>query len=72
MAALITNAYSEEDKPLAEGFLKALENGKDITTGFASLMLLATALYACNYEGDFCDLMSQHYYKLLKDGYGEN
>lgn len=70
IAAIITNTYSDEDKPYAKTFFNTIENGEDIK-GFNELALLSTALYGYNYEGDFCDLVNRHYYSLKAEGFGE-
>lgn len=36
------------------------------------LVILSTVLYGYNYEGDFCDLMTQHYFRLKSEGFGES
>ena len=71
MAALLANIYPDEYKSVAETFFLQLENGDDIT-GLNELVLLSTALYKYNYEGDFCDLVAQHYYSLKSEGFGES
>jgi len=71
MASLITNVFSNDDKPVAKVFFDSLENGEDIT-GLHEIVLLSTALYGYNYEGNFCDLVGRYYLNLKAEGFGED
>ena len=70
-AAILIHTYSESERSIAESFVQGIENGGDIT-GLFEQTVLATALYGLNYEGDFCDLVDRHYFRLKAEGFGES
>lgn len=71
IVSILANCYAYDDiASVAKSYFDYLEQFE--VTGIHELVLLSTAMYSYNYEGDFCELVCNKFVQLKEEGFGED